>query len=181
MQRERQRRRVAALRSRAARQSWKCPVLRPRSLGGLPSRVQRQQILLVARDQFRIAVAAADLIVAHGSPIAGGGQACAARQSASGNAGSPPRSRPAPCRAVCRRRSPRGQGRSATATPLAVRPLSRAGGRASAARVSTRARTALGLLRLQNRLEDGFLLLWWDGWGVTKLCFPQSTDKGNKF
>src|SRR5580693_9525075 len=50
------------------------PVLRPRSLGGLPSRVQRQQILLVARDQFRIAVAAADLIVAHRSPIAGGGK-----------------------------------------------------------------------------------------------------------
>src|SRR5580693_10543525 len=50
------------------------PVLRPRSLGGLPSRVRRQQILLVARDQFRIAVAAADLIVAHRSPIAGGGK-----------------------------------------------------------------------------------------------------------
>src|SRR4029077_4592682 len=50
------------------------PVLRPRSLGGLPSRVQRQQILLVARDQFRIAVASADLIVAHRSPIAGGGK-----------------------------------------------------------------------------------------------------------
>src|ERR1700747_532842 len=49
-------------------------VLRPRSLGGFPSSVQRQQILLVARDQFRIAVAAADLIVAHRSPIAGGGK-----------------------------------------------------------------------------------------------------------
>ena len=36
--------------------------------------VQRQQILLVASDQFRIAVAAADLIVAHSSPIAGGGK-----------------------------------------------------------------------------------------------------------
>jgi len=36
-----------------------------------PSSVQRQQILLVARDQFRIAVAAGDLIVAHGSPITG--------------------------------------------------------------------------------------------------------------
>jgi hypothetical protein len=33
----------------------------------------------------------------------------------------------------------------------------------------------------QNRLEDGFLLLWWDGQGVTKLCFPQPTDKSNKF
>jgi hypothetical protein len=36
--------------------------------------VQRQQILLVASDQFRIAVAAADLVVAHRSPIAGGGK-----------------------------------------------------------------------------------------------------------
>src|ERR1700741_3790562 len=49
-------------------------VLRPRSWGGFPSSVQRQQILLVARDQFRIAVAAADLIVAHRSPIAGSGE-----------------------------------------------------------------------------------------------------------
>src|SRR5580693_4081325 len=50
------------------------PVLHPRSLGGFPSSVQREQILLVARDQFRIAVAAGDLIVTHRSPIAGGGK-----------------------------------------------------------------------------------------------------------
>src|ERR1700752_5471500 len=50
------------------------PVLRPRLLGGFPSSVQREQILLVARDQFRIAVAAGDLMVAHRSPIADGGK-----------------------------------------------------------------------------------------------------------
>ena len=49
-------------------------MLHPRSLGGFPSSVQREQILLVARDQFRIAVAAADLVLAHCSPIAGGGK-----------------------------------------------------------------------------------------------------------
>src|ERR1700730_12446505 len=38
----------------------------PRSLGVPRSSVQRQQILLVASDQFRIAVAAVDLVVAHG-------------------------------------------------------------------------------------------------------------------
>src|SRR5437868_9663308 len=64
----------AALWSRAARQSKSAPLLCPRSLGGFPSSVQREQILLVARDQFRIAVAAPDLIVAHCSPIAGGGK-----------------------------------------------------------------------------------------------------------
>ena len=36
--------------------------------------MQRQQIMLVARDQFRIAVAAGDLIVVHRSSIAGGGK-----------------------------------------------------------------------------------------------------------
>src|SRR5580693_7196612 len=46
----------------------------PRSLGVPRSSVQRQQILLVASDQFRIAVAATDLVVAHSSPIAGGGK-----------------------------------------------------------------------------------------------------------
>ena len=50
------------------------PVLHPRSLSGFRSSVQREQILLVTRDQFRIAVAAGDLIVAHRSPIAGGGK-----------------------------------------------------------------------------------------------------------
>src|SRR5438874_7331463 len=50
------------------------PVLRPCSSGGLRSSVQRQQTPLVARDQFRIAGAAAYLIVAQRSPIAGGGK-----------------------------------------------------------------------------------------------------------
>src|ERR1700752_1183728 len=45
------------------------PVLRPRSLGGFPSSVQREQILLVARDQFRIAVAA---VTAGGDDLASG-------------------------------------------------------------------------------------------------------------
>jgi hypothetical protein len=39
------------------------PALRPRLLGCLRGSVQRQQILLIARDQFRIAIAAGDLIV----------------------------------------------------------------------------------------------------------------------
>src|SRR6202035_1491092 len=39
-----------------------------------PSGVHGQQILAVTRDHLGIAVAAADLIVAHPSPIAGGGK-----------------------------------------------------------------------------------------------------------
>jgi hypothetical protein len=46
------------------------PVLRPRSLGGFPSSVQCQQILPVARDQFRIAVATPSAMQsAPGSPV----------------------------------------------------------------------------------------------------------------
>jgi hypothetical protein len=52
MQRERQRRRVAALRSRARANHGSAPVLCACSLGGLRSGVEGQQIFAVARDHF---------------------------------------------------------------------------------------------------------------------------------
>ena len=50
-------------------------VLRARSLCGVRSGVEGQQILAVARDHFGIAVAASDLVIAHGIPLAGFGKA----------------------------------------------------------------------------------------------------------
>jgi len=49
--------------------------VRARSLGSLRSGVQGEQILAVALDHFRVAVAAGDFVLAHRIPIAGDGEA----------------------------------------------------------------------------------------------------------